>query len=75
MLVVGWSEIAYRLGGRHCGSDFPSAEMIEQWKREGIPVWYVPELDDRPRIESREILKWFKLKDMAARKSRPKVEE
>lgn len=26
----------------------------------GLPVWYVPELDDRPRIERIEVLRWAK---------------
>lgn len=67
-LMVGWPEIFKALGALPAFSkgyrrdEEYYGEYLEGKGREleslGLPVWYLPELDDRPRIERKDAIAW-----------------
>lgn len=58
-LLVGWYSIVHHgLGGitRIHEAEDKGRELIAQ----GAPIWFVPELDDRPRADRGELIRWAK---------------
>lgn len=63
MMLVGWPHIVNFLRtGKASGKAFPpvDAETVEKLTAAGLPVKYVPELDNLPRITEGDVLKWMK---------------
>ena len=69
-LLVGWNEIFKALGTNMVsgGRDAYEYENSKAWRTrkaekflsKGIPVWYLPEFDDKPRIEISALVTWIK---------------
>ena len=69
-LLIGWDEIFKVLGTNMIrgGRDAYEYEDGEQWRNrkaekflsKGLPVWYLPEFDDKPRIELSALVAWMK---------------
>ena len=64
MMLVGWPHIVnYLRTGKTAAKAFPPVdeETVEKLKDAGLPVKYVPELDNLPRITEGDVLKWMKV--------------
>lgn len=66
MMLVGWPHILnYLRTGKTSGKAFPAvdAETVERLTAAKLPVKYVPELDDLPRITEGDILRWMQARE------------
>jgi hypothetical protein len=58
-LLVGWYSIIKGLGG--FGVRMHEAESLGlELMAKGAPIWFVPELDNRPRADKGELIRWAK---------------
>ena len=65
-MLIGWPHILHYLRtGKTSGKDYPEvdAETVEKLTAAGLPVKYIPELDNLPRITESDVLKWMKARE------------
>lgn len=73
MMLVGWPQIVRFLcsGCKETGIGEWPKMMAEERKSSliaaGIPVFYLPELDDDPRVMTTDLVKWMKAREVQRR--------
>lgn len=75
MMLVGWGRIVRFLRTGYATVEAPGQayrELGEKMKGPlmdaGIPVFFLPEMDEEPRVQSTELLKWMKARNKAPKK-------
>ena len=74
MMLVGWGRIARFLRTGEAKVDAPGQAYRELGEKmrgvlmdAGIPVFFLPEMDEEPRVQSTELLKWMKSREAQRR--------